>query len=313
MRTLWLLVSALSLTCSSSRLPVARYLHGLNDSCPIKELEALFPSSEFNYSCIVIPYTLFGNLDRQVKLVCDQFDRDPDLREGFTLVGFSQGGLVARGVLQYCEVGKYVTNLLLYAAPNSGVSKLPWFSPRNPINWVVPYACLLPFMDSIFAPCGYSTAKLPRFLRKIADFFYVYRPTFLEKLNNEVDVDEESRTRIKNLENLMLFSYQEDTMVRPYCSPAFCLDSDQENQPVTLQNTRIYQLDLIGLKYLNERGRLFVCEKPGKHMLMYVNDIEKYMKPFIKVDGPQGSFWPYKATEGLDEYCTYNSEVTGDI
>ena len=46
-------------------------------------------------------------------------------QNGFNLIGFSQGGIIARYVLQYCPAGEKVQNFITFGSPHGGQSGIP--------------------------------------------------------------------------------------------------------------------------------------------------------------------------------------------
>jgi palmitoyl-protein thioesterase len=79
-------------------------------------------------------------LDEQVKAGCEKIKNDPDFNNGpITIVGTSQGGLIARSVVETCDLD--VQNLFTFGGPHMGVSDFPTLSEWYwyPISWLSGY------------------------------------------------------------------------------------------------------------------------------------------------------------------------------
>merc|ERR550532_762390 len=71
-------------------------------------------------------FTSFDSqIDRACRILTNEMKDKYDLEKGFILVGISQGGLIARAVLQDCEIGKYVKKVITMGGPHEGVAAFP--------------------------------------------------------------------------------------------------------------------------------------------------------------------------------------------
>lgn len=66
----------------------------------------------------------FDNLNSQVDGVCKALAADPNLKDGFNAMGFSQGGLFFRAYVQRCN-NPQVHNLITFGSPHGGVADVP--------------------------------------------------------------------------------------------------------------------------------------------------------------------------------------------
>jgi palmitoyl-protein thioesterase len=67
----------------------------------------------------------FTPLQSQIDTACEKIDSDPDLAGPYIMVGLSQGGIIARGVVQTCAAGARATRLLTLGTPNAGAAHFP--------------------------------------------------------------------------------------------------------------------------------------------------------------------------------------------
>ena len=64
--------------------------------------------------------SIFTSMDLQLEMLCDIIYNMEELKDGFNFIGMSQGGLLARGYVEYCN--KYpVINLITLVSPNGGI------------------------------------------------------------------------------------------------------------------------------------------------------------------------------------------------
>ncbi|XP_071917261.1 uncharacterized protein [Coffea arabica] len=113
---------------------------------------------------------------------------------------------------------------------------------------------------------------------------YLAKCSFLPKLNNELlQKNATYKQRITNLKNLVLIMFQEDGVVKPKESSLFGYYADGIPGPVLpLQQTRLYTEDWIGLRTLDETGRLKLISVPGVHLLISLSDTMRYVVPYLK-------------------------------
>jgi palmitoyl-protein thioesterase len=64
--------------------------------------------------------SIYMPLDQQLTILCNTIYNIRELRYGFDFIGMSQGGLLARGYLEDCNIFP-VRNLINLASPNGGV------------------------------------------------------------------------------------------------------------------------------------------------------------------------------------------------
>ncbi|KAG7717720.1 hypothetical protein KL930_000088 [Ogataea haglerorum] len=75
--------------------------------------------------------SFLGDLNTQIRDVCDQLNSIPELENGFNAVGFSQGGLFLRSAMELCDLP--IKALITYGSPHNGVTDLP---PCPEDNWL---------------------------------------------------------------------------------------------------------------------------------------------------------------------------------
>ncbi len=196
--------------------------------------------------------SMFTDMNTQLKMLCELIYSMDELKEGFNFIGMSQGGLLARGYVQYCN--KYpVKNLITLVSPNGGV-----------------------FDNSNIAKDFYQEDKQKEL--SITNYWrdpyryksYLTNSTYLAKLNHEVEhialyMIQENNLDV--LENFIMVWSTNDEVIEPVESAKFSLQQVIDGQLVVVDlfDTEIYQQDKLKLKTLNEENRLFIYKTNCDH------------------------------------------------
>lgn len=188
------------------------------------------------------------------------------------MFGISQGGLIARAIVQKCSVGKYVKRLITMGGPHQGVSAIPHIDPTSGMNFIV-QLCYFKFFQNLVGPCQY--------IRSLRYIEYLKTNNVIVDLNNEVNVNPEYAERLKQLEVFMAIGFDEDTMIQPKNTSTFGFFENQNNDTyLEMERQEIYTDNRIGLKELNEGGALFRCVVSGDHLEMDVEDVQDMIVGF---------------------------------
>ena len=220
---------------------------------------------------------------------CDYIKGLPQFQNAteYNVIGVSQGGMNARSVLEECEMGAKIRNLITLGTPNMGITQagadFPDSDQLTEIGYYIGYFRIVQYL---FAPAGYF-----RDTRTEKDFQnYLKYSKFLPRINNENDqtsADAQSRKqRMINLNKYLAVCFDNDQIVFPRESACFSeLDvpnSSGDRQLVTMEDTDLYKQDYIGLKTLNENGKLSVVHMPGGHVQFTDDEIRTVMVPILK-------------------------------
>ena len=270
-----------------------RYFHGINETCESEYKLNYKLFSDYNFRCIETSKGIFVSFEDQIKLACDNLMAEIDLLEnGFTIYGNSQGGLIARAVIQSCPVGKYVKRFITYASPHNGVGSLPRIRPGGVINWLFLSLCGLDFFKRLIGPCAYIRN------RGVGDIgISDGQNEFLRVLNNVKLKNEKFRTRILGLEVFMSIWHESDTMVQPANSGAFGYFGEQDKEGLfQLEGSIIWRKDTLGLRKMFEENRFFRCVVKGDHTELTYNDFYLLVRDFLDFRKPlyQGNYFKIK-------------------
>nr|ABD64924.1 palmitoyl-protein thioesterase -related [Brassica oleracea] len=167
-------------------------LHGIAASCS-QGKEANFTQLLTNLSgspgyCIEVGNgkrdSWFMPLMKQTEIVCEKVKQMKELRQGYNIVGRSQGNLVARGLIEFCDGGPRVFNYISLAGPHAGISSVPLCgngSLCEIADKLIKSEIYSDFIQNHLAPSNYL--KIPTFRRiRIEKFITIYLKMFLSQI-----------------------------------------------------------------------------------------------------------------------------------
>ncbi|KAJ2029031.1 hypothetical protein H4S03_007590 [Coemansia sp. S3946] len=205
----------------------------------------------------------FGNINNQIDTVCDSLSAIEELQDGVNLMGFSQGGLFLRALVQRCPAIRAKV-LVTFGSPHGGVARIPECASSGDT--------LCQWMRQLASKGVYSWYIRDHVIQ--AQYFkdperidqYLQYNIFLPDINGELEErNDVYRERILALDKMVLFKFSEDKMIYPATSPWFgFVDADGNDIPV--QNSTMYQEDWLGLRGLEEAGKLSMFSLDGPHM-----------------------------------------------
>jgi palmitoyl-protein thioesterase len=267
-----------------ARYPIAIF-HGINDSCSSMKLGHLAillmdQIPDVYVSCIestADKATLFTPISIQARRACELINRDKNFHGDFSIVAESQGSLVARYIIEACEMPGRVLRYVSIGGPQMGVGKVPHCETGllcDGINELLHIIVYNQFVQDFIGPAGYF--KDVRNYKEYLDF-----SSFLADLNNERSVKKSSyRDRMILLEKTTFIKFKNDTMVIPKQSAWFEF-YDRDMNIVPLESSEFYQEDYIGIKELVINGRASFIELPGEHVIYTDEEVVKYMVPIV--------------------------------
>ena len=298
MRVWALAILFLSQPASCDMSQVVRYFHGINDRCPFEEIEGPFNGTSIR--CVPFGLQIFGSPEKDYQTACDFLMAEEEaLKGGFTLIGVSQGTMLARAVLQWCPVGRFVRSLITIGAPANGII-VPSVPRAGCLQRLLASLCDWSFFRSFVFPCGYVRKDLtPLSLQDPATPPPPGGPqSFVQRLNNEREVDQQSRERVAGLDLYLNLVFQDDSLVRPACSGSYCYFSDSSHEgTVDLTHMKTFKEDSFGLRSLFEKRKFFSCRTTGDHMDLPGHVVKTFVRNF--------TFWPGQEYE----YTKYASEL----
>lgn len=233
--------------------------------------------------------SFLSNLTDAISKACTDLATHPVLSTApaINALGFSQGGQFLRAYIERCNVPPVAT-LVTFGAQHDGIAD---FQTCAPTDWVCQGArgvlrgnTWSGFVQGRFVPAQYF--RDPEDLEN-----YLAFSNFLADVNNEREGKNETyKANLKRLRRFAMFVFGEDETVVPKESGWFSEVNGTSGVVTRLQDRRMYREDWLGLRWLDEQGRLEFREAPGKHMEL---SDELLVDAFKRYFGP-------RAERGLD-------------
>lgn len=291
----------LSLVSGSSRLSVVLW-HGMGDTCCNSEsigyvadyiakrygvyVHSLNTGSGSPFSDFLSGF--YGSVNDQIARACAQLRADEQLRRGFSIIGFSQGGQFARALAQRCaHLGLRVRSLITFGGQHGGIVDVPGCSSAS-MNETEAGICkaamqalglgsTLPFVRDHIVQAQYF--KDPYQLER----YYELNP-FLPDANNEVPARRKSqyRTNLLQLDWFVMVRFQDDSTVVPRDSAWFSWFDGEKLIP--LKEQAQYTEDWLGLQTLDRSKRLIFEEMPGQHMHIAMPVFDRLLDQYLATD-----------------------------
>ena len=268
-------------------VPTAMF-HGFGDACIMPgdiQIESMLKKGTgAHIQCIEVGLPMIGgvvnNFETIAKQSCEKIVNNKHFQGEFNVIGFSQGGLLARYIAEECDMPGKVRNLITLGGPHMGVDAVPHCYEGiicDAVNWVVKKVVYWTFVQNWIAPAGYF-----RDVKNLARFDE--RSVFLPALNNEGKSRGRfaavKKTGFEELNAAMLIKFSEDTMIYPK-ETAWFQQVDTDGKVLPLNATAFYNEDYIGLKKLTEEGKVHYITFEGDHLEFTKDDIEKTIIPFL--------------------------------
>ncbi|CAG7734170.1 unnamed protein product [Allacma fusca] len=274
----------------SSYVPIV-YWHGMGDNAVHVKSALNFITRELPGVYVVslqigpsiakdTEYSYFYDINKQVALVCEAIKNDTHLQAGYNAIGLSQGGQFLRAVAQRCP-DPPMKNLISLGGQHQGVFGIPRCSAPDH-SWCEIIDKLL----TNFAYEGWVQSSLVQAAYWHDPFkndVYIENSIFLADINNERTLNQTYKENLLRLENLVLVLFENETVVQPKESEWFGFyEPGQDKKMVPLQESTLYKEDRIGLRQLNESGRLHLLSSEGNH-LAFTKPwfIKNILKPFL--------------------------------
>lgn len=200
----------------------------------------------------------------QVNILCETIYSIPELENGFTFIGISQGGLLARGYVEMCN--KFpVKNLITWGTPHEGVYGIGIFLDLG-VDIYSDYA------QDHFSFAGYWK-DMSRYNT------YLEKASYLPYLNNEIEHEDSDqyKSNMMSLQNFVMVWSKIDSVIRPSQSCKFEFFS-------SFLRSKQFTENLIGLQTLFLEDRLSVYEVPCFHMSYKskcLNKLIDYTLPYV--------------------------------
>lgn len=191
------------------------------------------------------------------------FEKHP---EGVHVLGYSQGGLLARCFLQYCNNHK-VKKFISLSSPQAGQYGDAF------LHLVFPALFARTAYELFYSRYGQKISISNYWNDPKQRELYLKYSELLPYVNNEIlsENSTQYRDNLLKLEEMILIGGPDDDVITPWQSAHFGF-FDSNYTVVPMKERSIYQQDTIGLKSLDEKGKLKIVTVPGiKHVFWHLN------------------------------------------
>ncbi|KAK6989549.1 palmitoyl-protein thioesterase 1 [Biomphalaria glabrata] len=220
------------------------------------------------------------NVNRQIEIVCDQLQKDPKLQQGYNALGFSQGGQFLRAIAQRCPLPPML-NLVSFGGQHQGVYGFPRCPGEN--QTICDYVRKLLNVGAYVSWIQNFLVQAEYWHDPLNEEEYKNKSVFLADINQERKFNSTYKDNLLKLKNLVLVMFSEDTMVDPKESEWFGFYIEGQSKAVyNMTQSKLYQQDLLGLKELNESGRLTLLSSPTDHLQFTDAWFEQNILRFLK-------------------------------
>ncbi|KAI5073142.1 hypothetical protein GOP47_0011155 [Adiantum capillus-veneris] len=294
-----IVIGVSNLSLPSHSLPFI-LLHGLGNECD-KEGMTWFTELLSNHSgqegyCVEVGNGIkdswFTSITTQVDEVCETVKSLSALQSGYNIVGLSQGNVIARGIIQWCEDGPPVNNLISIGAPHAGTASVPYCGTLfledveqdaeskvicSLADFMIKLGVYTSYVQNHLGPAGY--VKIPTDLKA-----YYKGCKFLPRLNNELE-DSRNTTyveRFTSLNQLILIMFEKDNVLLPRETAWFGFYAAGSLSTVLAYNeTDLYLEDWIGLRTLDEAGKVSFLSLPRGHLQINETEMTSHIVPYL--------------------------------
>ncbi|KAL0131562.1 hypothetical protein PUN28_002833 [Cardiocondyla obscurior] len=221
----------------------------------------------------------FGNINEQIKHVCETLSQDPNLQNGYNAIGFSQGGQFLRAVAQRCP-NPPMLNLISLGGQHQGVFGIPRCLDTsrlcNYMRRMLHRGAYLWYIQNSLIQASYWHDPFQ-------EDEYQKKNLFLAEINNENINNTDYKNNLQKLQTLVLVKFENDTMVEPVETEWFGFyKPGQAKEVQKLQQSVLYQQDWLGLRAMENAGKVQYLSLPGDHLQFTAewfieNIIKKYL------------------------------------
>ena len=274
----------LSLLLSSYCIYPIALFHGIVDSCTMKNTSKLVSDLEndlgVHVECIEIGNGFMDSVAKpiltQVEEACEKIKSNPNFQDKFNVLGISQGTLIGRYIIEKCDMEGQVMKYMSFDGPQMGIASIPKITCGSFCEWLCNITAPLAYqLRDIVAPCGYYKYRYDQDTYKKTN-------TFLKMLNNEDEKDEEVYKRFSSLEKVKLIKSREDTVITPRDSSWFQFYDKNGIDIVPLELSDFYIDDYIGLRKINEEGKVEFTEFAEEHVLYNMDEYNEEIVKFFE-------------------------------
>ncbi|XP_026737931.1 lysosomal thioesterase PPT2 homolog [Trichoplusia ni] len=198
--------------------------------------------------------------------------------EGINLIGYSQGGLIARGIVEtFPNVS--VSTFISLSSPQAGQYGAGF------LHLVFPGLVKDTVYELFYSRVGQHTSVGNYWNDPYHQTLYETYSVYLPYINNHITSakSDDFKNNFLKLKRLVLIGGPDDNVITPWQSSQFGY-YDANETVIEMKGQNIYQEDRIGLRALDLSGRLHLVTVPGVNHFswhMNVSVVDDYLLPFL--------------------------------
>lgn len=230
--------------------------------------------------------SFISNMPQQLEQVCRQLANDTDLlqlidsRGGVNIIGFSQGGLFARSLVESCEtLLDKVNNLVTFGSPHNGIKDLPQCGARD---WLCQQRNRL-IKRQIWGSNIQNSVVFAQYFRDMQEYDkYLEYSRFLVFMNNELEFNKLYKTNLSKIGGkFAMIKFLKDTVVVPKETAWFSDEDPVSGEAVGLRDSMMYKYDWLGLKELDDKGKLEFLTIDDEHMRITEDFLQSVARSYL--------------------------------
>lgn len=276
-------------TDSTNHLPVLLW-HGMGDAYDSESMQWIAETLQKGQPSLKIysiyideesskdrQASVFGGAMTQLVDVCSEIKSlDIDINDGFNAIGFSQGGLLIRSLVQTCDV-KF-NNIISVGSPQNGIADLP---PCDPRNWMCKKRNDY-IKSKMYTDFMQDNNIQAQYYRDIDNYdTYLLKSSYLKFVNNELVKDINYFDRLTSINKFVMIMFEKDETLIPKETAWFWDIEPKTGIALTFEETESYKYDLIGLKTLNTQGKIDFLSIDDVHLKMSEEDVIYLAKNYL--------------------------------
>ncbi|ODV61508.1 palmitoyl-protein thioesterase family protein [Ascoidea rubescens DSM 1968] len=213
--------------------------------------------------------SFFGNVNNHLEIACEQISQIKELQNGFDCIGFSQGGLFIRSLIETCQfMDNKVNNLITFGSPHTGVSDLPTCKDND---WICKQRNQF-LKKQVWRENIQTNIVSAQYFRDLYNYeTYLSHSKFIVYLNNELPghTNTTYAQRLSSINgNFVMVMFEKDTILVPKQSAWFQDEDISTGNMIELVDTDLYNEDWLGIKKLDENHQLRYLTIDDEHMVI---------------------------------------------
>jgi len=199
-------------------------------------------------------------------------------KEGFHFVGHSQGGLLARAVIEESDDFQ-IKHFLSLAGVQAGEY-------GNCKSYFGAFDC--PGLTQLlYSWAMRNVTSIAQFWRTPNHTEYMALNAFLPYMNNELEPKLRHKKNFISVGHVYLFASDGDTTIVPWQSSHFGFYDEDEKTIIPMEKQRYYIEDTFGLQTLDKSGRLTLTQVSGQTHGSWLHDeylLKNYVIPLLNYE-----------------------------